>query len=501
MTLNHSDNSFNLSSIKIDFITINGNNKIFYLNNITGWTGLIKNGYLNGNIIVQNIITSSIGNTTLSSNAGYGFIVGSYFLRNGNGTNIIENCINNCNLTFGYHGGIIGENCLLDTSSTSINIVRNCINNGNNISFVSYGGGGIVSFNFAYFSNGTNIIEKCINNGTILTNGSGIAGSYCFSRSYNTNNTINNCVNTGNQTGAATGYGICINISQAACNISNCYSIGYSLASNVGILGTADNGNFKITNCYTLYGLLTTNTSGMVITNCYAANGNWLTSTAKTNLLISTNQWAFQRINGITDRTLPFTLLSQYPTNFSVYTDTALAPDYSTLPCFNKDTKILTSNGYVPIQNLRNGDIIKTYLHGYVPIYAIGYREMYNDNSNDNIKDKLYVCSKSEYSEIIEDLVITGCHSILVDEFKEGEREKTIKILGKIYETDEKYRLPACVDSRAKPYNSEGKFTIYHIALEHDDYFMNYGIYANGLLVESCSKRYLIELSGMTLIE
>jgi hypothetical protein len=30
---------------------------------------------------------------------------------------------------------------------------------------------------------------------------------------------------------------------------------------------------------------------------------------------------------------------------------------------------------------------------------------------------------------------------------------------------------------------------------------MNYGIYANGLLVESCSKRYLAELSGMKLLK
>lgn len=30
--------------------------------------------------------------------------------------------------------------------------------------------------------------------------------------------------------------------------------------------------------------------------------------------------------------------------------------------------------------------------------------------------------------------------------------------------------------------------------------YINYGIYANGLLVESCSKRYLKELSNLTLI-
>jgi hypothetical protein len=82
-----------------------------------------------------------------------------------------------------------------------------------------------------------------------------------------------------------------------------------------------------------------------------------------------------------------------------------------------------------------------------------------------------------------------------------GEKEKTEKILGRICVTDNKYRLPACVDSKAKLYETEGVFDIYHIALENNDYYMNYGIYANGLLVETCSKRYLKEKSNMNLIE
>ena len=40
---------------------------------------------------------------------------------------------------------------------------------------------------------------------------------------------------------------------------------------------------------------------------------------------------------------------------------------------------------------------------------------------------------------------------------------------------------------------------IYHIALEHKDNCMNYGIYANGLLVETCSNKNL-KLSNMELI-
>jgi hypothetical protein len=81
------------------------------------------------------------------------------------------------------------------------------------------------------------------------------------------------------------------------------------------------------------------------------------------------------------------------------------------------------------------------------------------------------------------------------------QKQKTINTNGDAYVTERKYRLPVCVDNRAIPYETEGQQTIYHLALENDDYYMNYGIYANGLLVESSSKRYLKELSKMTLIE
>jgi len=97
-------------------------------------------------------------------------------------------------------------------------------------------------------------------------------------------------------------------------------------------------------------------------------------------------------------------------------------------------------------------------------------------------------------------LIITGCHSILEDTITDKQREGTIEMLGRIMITDGKYRVMACLDERATPYLEEGVFTIWHLALDNDDYYMNYGIYANGLLVETCSKRYLKEYSGMTLI-
>ncbi len=176
-------------------------------------------------------------------------------------------------------------------------------------------------------------------------------------------------------------------------------------------------------------------------------------------------------------------------------------PNPPNLACFYENTKICSDNGYIPIKNLRKGDLVKTLKHGYVAIDMIGYREMQNVISAERIKDKLYVCTNNEYPELLEDLIMTGCHAILVDEFKEDEKEKTSDLLGQICVTDHKYRLPVCLDKRANPYEENGPFTIYHIALVNDDYYMNYGIYANGLLVETCSKRYLKELSEMILIE
>jgi hypothetical protein len=190
-------------------------------------------------------------------------------------------------------------------------------------------------------------------------------------------------------------------------------------------------------------------------------------------------------------------LFSMVTDGGSVWSYTAPPVPY---PCFMEGTKIQTNYGYVSIENLRKGDLVKTLRNGFVPVNMIGYRVLKNSICQERIKNKLYKYTSAEHSEIFEDLVITGCHSILVDDFKEGQRDQTEKVLGDIYVTDRKYRLPACVDSDAKPYEVEGDITIWHVALDNDDYFMNYGIYANGLLVESTSKRYLKEISGMTLV-
>jgi hypothetical protein len=193
-----------------------------------------------------------------------------------------------------------------------------------------------------------------------------------------------------------------------------------------------------------------------------------------------------------------FTSTSGYVARY--YLPSATPP---TPPCFKEGTKILTMKGYKMVQDLRKGDMVKTLKNDYKAIEMIGKKEfIHNPTPENRVKEQLYVCSKPEFDQILEPLVITGCHSILVGEFvSEEQRQKTIDVNGDIYLTDNKYRLPACAHHGTTVYDHPGTYTIYHLALENEDYFMNYGIYANGLLVESCSRRYLKERSNMELIE
>lgn len=187
-------------------------------------------------------------------------------------------------------------------------------------------------------------------------------------------------------------------------------------------------------------------------------------------------------------------------------TNSALLKMKIYVPCFKEGTKILCLTSqmkeeYIPIQNIRKGDLVKTSLHGFVPVSMIGKSVISNPSGSERIKNRLYKCSKSQYPELFEDLYITGCHSILVNNLSESQREKTMESLGDIFITERKYRLMAYLDERCEPYSEMGRYTIWHFALENDDYYMNYGVYANGLLVESTSKRYMKEFSGMKLIE
>lgn len=174
-------------------------------------------------------------------------------------------------------------------------------------------------------------------------------------------------------------------------------------------------------------------------------------------------------------------------------------------PCFLEGSTVLCqvdgADKYVPVEQLKKGTLVKTSLHGYKPVVLIGKGKISNPGNTERTENRLYKCSPSKYPELTKDLFITGCHSILEFPITEKQKEDITKRFGRLFVTDRKYRLMACVDDRAEPWNSKGTYTIWHFALEHENEGMNYGVYANGkLLVETCCIQTLRNKSNMTLL-
>jgi len=175
--------------------------------------------------------------------------------------------------------------------------------------------------------------------------------------------------------------------------------------------------------------------------------------------------------------------------------------------CFKKGTKILYFNEetnleeYILIEKLRKGMKVKTSLDGYKKIELICKSNLYNTFKDKKNKDGLYKLTNANYPELFEDLYITGAHSVLVNYLTDEQRTDIKNLLNDVYVTGDKYRLPVCFDEKAEPYNEEKDFEVWHFALENENYFGNYGIYANGLLVETCSIRYIKEMLNCEIIE
>ena len=158
----------------------------------------------------------------------------------------------------------------------------------------------------------------------------------------------------------------------------------------------------------------------------------------------------------------------------------------SMITCLDKDTG---TDKEIAVEKLSQADYVKTYKHGYIRVDRMGNHTVSNPGHEERLKNRMYCLSPNEYPELTQPLYITGYHSVLVDKISDEEQSQMREILGDLYKTDDKYRLIASCDARAKPYECEGKFNVWHVCLEHYDETMNYGIYANGLLVESCSAR------------
>ena len=122
-------------------------------------------------------------------------------------------------------------------------------------------------------------------------------------------------------------------------------------------------------------------------------------------------------------------------------------------------------------------------------------------NTEEHSINNLYRLSRTNNSQLFEDLYITGSHSMLYDSISEREEEAMdnlletynnkfdIQIRNKI---DGKYKLLAYYDKTFVEVKKNISVSIYHLVLENENKNINYGIYANGALTETIDEISLL---------
>jgi len=175
---------------------------------------------------------------------------------------------------------------------------------------------------------------------------------------------------------------------------------------------------------------------------------------------------------------------------------------YPAVPCFLEGTTVLCYRdgveSYVPIETIKCGTTVLT-PEGYKKVELIGKGTISNRGDDERVQDRLYRCPAANYIQLTNDLFLTGCHSVLVPTLTDKQRRKSEEV-GGVFITGNKFRLMAYIDERAEPWVSEGKYTIWHLALESKDVTKNYGIYVNGgLLVETCCLQRMKNNSNLKL--
>ena len=152
---------------------------------------------------------------------------------------------------------------------------------------------------------------------------------------------------------------------------------------------------------------------------------------ANTNILAQYGNYTIFSVGGYTTWRLASNSTGSSPQNVVYYNGDTLVGDgnyylYPSAPCFLEGSTILCEvdgvEKYVPVEELKNGTLVKTSLNGYKPVVLIGKGTIENPGDNERTENRLYKCSTSKYPELKHDLYITGCHSIL--EFPITEKQK-----------------------------------------------------------------------------
>ena len=101
----------------------------------------------------------------------------------------------------------------------------------------------------------------------------------------------------------------------------------------------------------------------------------------------------------------------------------------------------------------------------------------------------MYIMNKTEGTEdngLIEDLIVTGNHGILLDEkdFNEEEQKKNPKWAS--FKVDDKINCIAGVSSKFEQITNNDVYKYYHFSLDNGDgKKRRFGVWANGILMET----------------
>jgi hypothetical protein len=471
-----------------------------------------------------------------------GGICGKYCGSGINSSVNITNCYNTGSIT-GSGGGICGTSCGGNTAPTNSTInISNCYNTAN----ITNTGGGICGADCGGEINSvlSNVnITNCHNTGTITGSGSGggICGANCggstdIATPYNNGSTINikNCYSTGgdkiygnnsvSNTKDVTVYSSAETWSHTTAanyltgtptsndGVGNTWAYGSSsqpqlLSAFTGAIYSSSTFNgpqppnvLPYSTPTSILSSLSNISDGITfeanyistltgsISEPYDNSNNYITINPTTGVItFSANIKSQQPI------TFNVTVLAGYNLSTAPYNYNFQTITVSGIACFNRDTKILVLNNnleevYVAIQNLRIGDKVKTYLHGYKQIKKIGKGQLLNDPTIP--EHCMFKMEKTDTNGLIEDLIVTGGHGIMVDELTES--QTNIQENKKFNQTiDDKTLLLASFSDDFQAVINTDVYTYYHFMLENDgDRDKRYGVYANGLLVETPSENF-----------
>jgi len=202
--------------------------------------------------------------------------------------------------------------------------------------------------------------------------------------------------------------------------------------------------------------------------------------------------WVISKEDTVTDMLEGTALVEEQLFGFTKATPSLI--QFNKPICFNKGTKILCwKNGkeqYVNIEKLSQGAMVKTYKHGFQPII-----DMRKGTYKLNQAGDMGMYRMKKQDQMIADLEMTGLHCLLIDA-KDAKYKQDVKNQGGLknpkYFIDGKFRLRAkeCSDFKQMECTS---YSIYTFSLEGEE---QYGIWANGALVETTSNK-ILKLSNM----